>query len=143
MAKIRGIWQQWRRQGFWKLLLAALWLLAVSSATGFDLRLVRFWERQFQTLFFEMRGPVLAPDDIVILAIDNESLNQAEHYFSDPEQYAELAPIQQFPWERRAYAIAIERLLEAGAKAVAIDLLLISPSTYGPEDDQALAAVLE
>lgn len=142
-AKIRGIWQQWRRRGFWKLVLAGIWLLAVSSATGFDLKLVRFWERQFQTLFFEMRGPVLAPNDIVILAMDDESFSQAEHYSADPERYAELAPIRQFPWERRAYAIAIEKLLEAGARAVAIDVLLLSPSTYGPQDDQALAAVLE
>lgn len=143
VAKIQGVLQQWRRQGSWKLVFAGIWLLTLAAATSLDLRLVRFWERQFQTLFFEMRGPVAPPEDIVILAIDNESLNQAEHYFADPEQHAELAPIQQFPWERRAYAIAIQRLLDAGAKAVAVDLLFTSPSTYGPEDDLALAEMLE
>lgn len=143
VARIQGIWQKWQQQRRWKLVFASIWLLLLGAATGSDLRLVRFWERQVQTLFFAMRGPVAAPEDIVILAIDDESLNQAEHYFADPEQFAELAPIQRFPWERRAYAIAIERILAAGARAVAVDLLFTSPSTYGPEDDAALAAVLE
>ena len=134
---------QWRKQGRWKLLFAGIWLTGTATVTALDLKLVQNWERQFQSLFFEMRGPVAAPQDIVILAIDDESLDQVEHYLLDPEKHAALEPIQRFPWQRRAYAIAIERLIESGAKAIALDILLTTESTYGPDDDVALAAVLE
>lgn len=62
-----------------------------------------------------------APDDrIKIIAIDEESLNQ-------------LGP---FPWPRSVYADMIKNLMEAGAKSVALDLLLIDPAA--DEQDDAL-----
>ncbi|NJL44835.1 MAG: CHASE2 domain-containing protein [Leptolyngbyaceae cyanobacterium SM2_3_12] len=104
---------------------------------------VQLLDRRLQTLFFEIRGPVAAPDDIVILAVDDESFSQAEHYRADPDQFKALAPIATIPWQRQAYAIAIERLLQAGARAVAVDVLFLAPSSYGSADDDALAKVLE
>lgn len=127
----------------WQAVLTSGCLAVVALIAGFNSPFLRQWEREVQTLFFELRGPKAAPDDVVILAIDDESLSQAEHYRSDPEQYAELAPIQQWPWQRTAYAIVIERLMEAGAKAVSLDVLLFTDSAYGSEDDERLASVLE
>jgi CHASE2 domain-containing sensor protein len=110
--------------------------------TALDSPLLARSERQLQTFFFELRGSRSAPENVVILAIDDESMAQSEHYRSDPQKYAALAPIQQWPWHREAYAIAIKRLLQAGAKSVSLDLLLSTPSAYGAADDQSLVEVL-
>ncbi len=127
----------------WQTLLAGGCLSLAALVTAFNSPLLAQWEREVQTLFFELRGPRPAPDDIVILAIDEESLSQVEHYRSDPVRYADLAPIQQWPWQREAYAIVIERLLSAGAKAVSLDVILATDSAYGPADDDRLTQVLE
>ncbi|MFE4106754.1 CHASE2 domain-containing protein [Almyronema epifaneia] len=127
----------------WTYGFTGFWLALVTAAAFLDVPLIRLLEHQSQTLFFELKGPVVPPDDIVLLTIDDESLSQGEHYLSEPEAYADLAPIQQWPWQRQAYAIAIEKLIAAGAKAVALDVVLSLPSSYGEADDQALAAVLQ
>ncbi len=136
-------WMQRQIKRDWvKLSLAGLWLSFLAAHVATDSVPAQFLERRLQTLFFEIRGPVAAPDDIVILAMDEESFDQAEYYRADPERYRYLSPIAGSPWQRRAYAIAIERVLAAGAKAVAVDILMFSESSYGPADDQALADVL-
>ncbi|NER81841.1 MAG: CHASE2 domain-containing protein [Leptolyngbya sp. SIO1D8] len=130
-------------QPSWQRLATSTCLALVAGITSLNSPFLQRWERQTQTFFFELRGPQVAPEDIVILAIDDESLSQVEHYQSDPERYASLAPIQQWPWQRIAYAIAIERLMEAGAKSVSLDIVLPTESAYGPADDEALTSVLE
>lgn len=115
----------------------------VTLLTGVGSLFLHQWEHHLQTLFFELRGPQPAPDDVVILAIDSETLSQAEYYERDPETYAVLAPIEKWPWRREAYAIVIERLMEAGAKAIALDVTFPTESSYGAADDEALATVLE
>lgn len=115
--------------------------------------LIQLWERQVQTFFFDVRGPVAPPGfngttsdpnqpGVVILAMDTETIKQGEFYTSSPQEYPYLAPIERWPWQRRAYAIAIERLLQAGAKSVAVDVVFDTPSVYGPEDDAALQQVI-
>lgn len=130
-------------QPTWLRVLTASCLAVATLLTGSDNPLLLRWERQLQTVFFELRGLQSVPDDIVILAIDDESLSQAEHARAEPEKLVALAPIEQWPWQRRAYAIVIERLMQAGAKAVAVDIVLATNSGYGAEDDQALIDVLE
>lgn len=66
------------------------------------------------------------PDDrIKIIAIDEESLEQ-------------MGP---FPWSRAVYAKLIGELMQAGARAVALDLLLIDPAA-DEADDRALSEQL-
>lgn len=127
----------------WQGMLTGGCLAITAIITGLNSPFLQQWERQAQTLMFELRGPRAAPDDIVILAIDDESLSQAEHYRSDPDKYADLATIRQWPWQREAYAIVIERLMEAGAKSVSVDIVLATDSAYGPADDERLISVLE
>ncbi|MEA5452166.1 adenylate/guanylate cyclase domain-containing protein [Leptolyngbya sp. CCNP1308] len=99
-------------------------------------------EGQAQSFLLRLRGPVTPPEEIVILGIDEYSLTQGDLYRADPERYPFLAPLGIWPWQRSAYAQAIERLMAAGAKAVAVDVLLVDPSGYGPDDDAALADTL-
>ncbi|MBE9077592.1 CHASE2 domain-containing protein [Romeria aff. gracilis LEGE 07310] len=136
----------WRRNlltRHWRLALLGFCISAAAAATGLNLGLVALWERQVQTLFFELRGPVSPPDDVVILAIDEESLAQGQHYLNDPQRYPQLQSIQAWPWQRQAYATAIEKLLRAGARAVALDVVFSAPSTYGEADDAALTQTLQ
>ncbi len=67
------------------------------------------------------RGPLPAPDDIAIVAIDEAS----------------LARFGRFPWSRMVMARAVDALAAAHPKAIALDILFSDPTT--PEDDDALA----
>jgi CHASE2 domain-containing sensor protein len=127
----------------WGHTLTGVWVVAAAVATGLDLGLVQLAERQAQTLFFEMRGAIAPPKQVVVLAIDEASLGQSEFYRADPNRYSYLEPIQTWPWKRAAYATVIDKLLNAGAKSVAVDIIFSSPSNYGARDDQQLAQALQ
>jgi CHASE2 domain-containing sensor protein/serine/threonine protein kinase len=125
-------------------LLVGVWALSGAIATTANGTLVQSMERQAQTLFFQLRGSVKPPGNIVILAIDDDSMTQwKKSYQVDPKSATELEPIKSWPWKREAYAIAIDRLMSAGAKAVALDVVLDLPSSYGEADDRALQQVLQ
>ncbi|MEM9806185.1 MAG: serine/threonine-protein kinase [Cyanobacteria bacterium P01_D01_bin.56] len=111
-------------------------------ATGSNLGFIRSLEHQGQSLMWELWGARPAPEDIVILAIDEESLSQGQHYLDQPDAYPELAAISSWPWPRATYAEAVEKLLEAGAEAIALDIVFAQPSSYGLDDDKAFAQVL-
>lgn len=66
------------------------------------------------------------PDDIVIVAIDEES----------------LARIGRWPWRRGIHATLVETLTDAGAKAVGLDIILSEPATDDPAGDRALAEAI-
>ena len=117
--------------------------LVAAMATSSNLGLVQLLELKAYNLFFELRGPVATPDNIVILAIDDPSLSQEQYYRTNPQRYAYLEPLQAWPWKRTAYAKVIQRLMEAGASSVAVDVLFITPSSYGAADDKQLANVLQ
>lgn len=126
----------------WGYLLAGVSAISAAVLTTSHSTLSQFLERQTQTLFFSLRGDVASPANIVILAIDQNSLDQGtEVYPLDPKQYAYLEPLQTSPPRRSAYAVAIERVMAAGAKAVAIDVVMDGVSNY-PADDRQLQQAL-
>jgi len=132
---------RWDRLGH--LLTGACGLVA-AMAVGVNVPLTNLWETQTRTLFFELRGKVEPPKDIVILAIDELSLSQPSQYYQiSPKQYADLEPLQAWPWRRVAYAKVIDKLMNAKARAVAIDILFDIPSSYGEEDDRELQKALQ
>jgi len=55
---------------------------------------------------------------------------------------ASLAALGRWPWSRRTHARMLERLDQAGAHAIALDLLLTQPDLYDPEGDALLARAL-
>ncbi|MBM3889213.1 MAG: adenylate/guanylate cyclase domain-containing protein [Verrucomicrobia bacterium] len=92
---------------------------------------------------FRWRAPQPAAPDVMIIGIDEESF--AADTFNEKELAAhpELKLLTTWPWPRRAHALALEKLLGAGAKSVGFDLLFSTPSKYGPGDDAALRTALE
>lgn len=73
---------------------------------------------------FQMRPPLPAGDDIVLVAIDDTSL-----------QF-----IGRWPWRRSTHAELLNRLTDAGATVVAFDVVFSEPSV--PEEDRALARAM-
>lgn len=112
-------------------------IVAIASlsaiATGLKLNEVQTLERQTQSTFFNWRGTIAPPKDIVILAIDDLSLRQGEFY--DPKTRPFLEPFRTTTWKRVVYAQVLEQLIKAGAKAVAFDILFVTPGDYGADDD--------
>ncbi len=66
-------------------------------------------------------------DDIVIVAIDDQSLDA----------------VGRWPWPRSRLADLIARVGRAQPRAIGIDILLIEPDLAQPEGDRALAAAIE
>jgi CHASE2 domain-containing sensor protein/tRNA A-37 threonylcarbamoyl transferase component Bud32 len=105
---------------------------------------VQLLEKQVKSVFFQLRGSILPPEDIVILAIDEQSISIPEQYYrTNPQQYAYLEPLKSFPYKRQAYAQIIAKLMESGAKAVALDVVFDRPSSYGEADDLQLQTALQ
>ncbi|WNZ46372.1 CHASE2 domain-containing protein [Leptolyngbya boryana CZ1] len=91
-----------------------LWALVAGLVTAIEPESAQYWERQIQSAMLRIRGAVATPDKIVILAIDDETLLQ-------------LSGSGRLP-RRSAYAKAIDRVMQSGAKAVGVDLILDLPS---------------
>lgn len=75
-------------------------------------------------LLFRVRGELRAPDDIVILAIDDQSLQR----------------IGQWPWPRSVMADVLDKLTQAGARSVGLDIIYAEPSA--PAEDRRLAEAI-
>jgi CHASE2 domain-containing sensor protein len=72
-------------------------------------------------------GSRQAPDDVVIVAINERS----------------LASIGRWPWRRAIHATLIEKLTQAGAAAVGMDIILSEADAVHPDEDRVLAAAIE
>ena len=67
------------------------------------------------------------PADVVIVAIDEES----------------LAALGRWPWPRRLHALMVERLTQAGAKVIGMDILFAEPDRTDAAGDELLARAIE
>jgi len=78
---------------------------------------------------------------LVYIALDDSTMNVASNLF--PEDLAASPALQKmaagWPWPRDVYAMLIDRLMQAGARVVALDILF--PSAR--DGDAALKAVLD
>jgi len=71
--------------------------------------------------------PLAPPSDIVIVAIDEESLSALGHW----------------PWPRRWHAQVIQQLTRAGAKVIGMDVLFAEPDARDPAGDEFLALAIK
>jgi adenylate cyclase len=75
---------------------------------------------------FEIRGNNGAPPDVVVVGIDDVTFGELQ---------------RRWPFPRRFHARAIDRLREAGAKAIAYDIQFTEPTTA--RDDNALVSAVD
>lgn len=80
------------------------------------------------------------PNGVVIVAIDDLSLAQAAN--TDLLDDRLLDSLGSWPWPRKVYQRLLERLSEAGVRAVAFDVLFDTNSVHGDADDQAFSSAL-
>ncbi len=71
-------------------------------------------------------GTHVTDDEITIVAIDDSS----------------LAEIGRWPWRRSVHAALLERLTQAGARVVVLDIILNEPNPDDPAADRVLAAAI-
>jgi len=105
------------------LVIVFFWSMLASFGTGGSLNFV---ESTLKDLMRKQSDAERRPhNEIKIITIDQESLDM----------------IGQFPWDRGYYADLIRMLMDAGAKAVALDVVLAEPG-QNPDSDAAMADVM-
>jgi len=113
---------------FWRRPIARHWagLLAALLAVTFASSVSGLWWRTDLSLYDAALPGGPAPDDIVIVAVDDAS----------------IAALGRWPWRRDVHAALLDRLRASGAKAVALDFLFTEPDADSPASDAALAAAM-
>jgi adenylate cyclase len=122
--------QSFRARAFGLTVLIASLLATIVTLSGFK----GFEEIEYRTwdwrLEFMATPPRVTP--LRIITIDQPSLD----YLAREEGHV-------WPWPRGVYEAVLQYLKSAGAKAVAFDILLTEPSSYGVDDDDALGAAVK
>jgi class 3 adenylate cyclase/CHASE2 domain-containing sensor protein len=98
-----------------------IWMIQDHSAW------VKGFENSMLTLRMEIEPPRVAPDDIVIITIHNYTFSTLQQMSGDPATRASLPELSfwtvNWPWDRRLWGDLTDRLMNAGAKFVAYDLV--------------------
>jgi len=102
----------------------------------------RLWERAFEDQLQVLLGERPPPKEVVVVAIDEATLQQGDWFERQQGAPTWAQGIGALPWPRAAYGLVAERLLEAGARVVAINVTFAGPSQRGLADDWAMADVL-
>ncbi|MEB3331501.1 MAG: adenylate/guanylate cyclase domain-containing protein [Synechococcaceae cyanobacterium] len=123
-------------------LLSAAVLAWVGHTAGWPGPRWRVWERAVEDQRLLWRGPRLPPQQLLLVPIDDASLKQGSWFLANHQVPSWARGIDTLPWPRAAYGRLAELLLQAGARAVAINVVFEGPSADGPDDDAALAATL-
>ncbi len=110
-----------QRLARWHLTLPLLILLGLFTATPIVER-VNLW--LYDSLI--RQAPLAPPQELLLVAIDEKSLSE----------------MGRWPWPRRHHAALLDRLTEAGARTVALDILFTDPSPT-QADDHILARAME
>lgn len=90
--------------------------IAAATVTAWNPLILQSADRDVQSRLHRAKVtqfPTPAPENVVIVAIDDDTLNQLK---------------QPLPFKRRLYAQVIDRLMTAGARAVAVDIVFDLPS---------------
>jgi adenylate cyclase len=122
--------------------LPALLLLWVGLSAGWPGPRWRVAERGLEDQLQRLLGPRRPSAAVTLVAVDDATLQQGDWYERNRQLPTWARGVGSLPWPRAAYGLLIERLLAAGARAVAVNVVFEGPSSRGPADDAALAAVL-
>ena len=113
-----------------RMLVAVAVLAAGLGVAAYATHLLRRSELQTIDARFSIRGDRAAPSNIVLVTVDNETLDDLAH-----------AGRPRFPYPRKFDAEVIDRLRRGGARAIAIDLEFTERTDEA--DDQALVESIE
>lgn len=102
----------------------------------------RLAERGFEDQLLRLRGPRVPPGRVLLVEIDDASLEQGSWFAGQANVPAWARGIGTLPWPRARYGDLVDRLLAGGAAAVALNVVFAGPSGRGAADDAALAGQL-
>ncbi|MDX2271623.1 MAG: adenylate/guanylate cyclase domain-containing protein [Cyanobacteriota bacterium] len=109
--------------------------LSLHPLLGYPLTLI---EEVLTSQFFLWRGSRDPHPDVVILALDEDSLRLRDLF--EPEELQDQPELQAMargvPWPRQVFASAVQKLTDAGASRIGFDILFDEPSFFGEADDQ-------
>jgi adenylate cyclase len=117
--------------------LTAALTLWVGGSAGWPGPRWRVWERNLEEQLLLWRGPRRPPRAVVVVPIDDATLQQADWFSHSANPPAWTLGTDTLPWPRSAYGELGRRLLEAGARAVALNVVFEGASGKGPADDRA------
>jgi adenylate cyclase len=92
--------------------------------------LLPFEEKSGLFWLFHLRGAISAPNDVIVVAIDQPSATQLD------------LPLTPRLWPRELHARLIDKLIQAGARVIVFDLIFDTPSPI-PENDEKLAHAMK
>jgi adenylate cyclase len=108
----------------------AILLVVLASATiaivAYATHLTRSLELQSVDARFSVRGTQEAPDDVVVVAVDDRTFSELGF---------------QWPFPRSLHGRVIDRLHEAGAKVIGVDIQFTEPTV--PKQDEALIGAVQ
>ncbi|MBM5808880.1 MAG: adenylate/guanylate cyclase domain-containing protein [Cyanobacteria bacterium M_surface_9_m1_291] len=123
--------------------LAALITVISAAVSGLQPPPWRLAQRSVEQQLLRWRGPLQPPKRLLLVEIDDATLQQGA-WFDDQRQVPAWAQgMEDLPWPRARYGDVVNRLLGAGASAVAINVVFEGPSLKGPRDDAALIQQLK
>lgn len=108
---------------FQTLRIAVVWLISAAAVLIVSWFAPTLFDASINT-YFRLRGELPAPDDIVIVAIDDASLQRVGKY----------------PWSRRIAAECLDKI--SSGKPLAVGLDIIYSEETEPEDDARLAEAI-
>ncbi len=108
--------------------------LLAGVISGWSIGRWRDWERGLEDQLLVLRGQARPPAQVVLVPIDDASLQQGDWYQSQVqgESPAWAVGTGTLPWPRAAYGLLASRLIEAGARVVAINVVFAGPSARAP-----------
>lgn len=112
----------------WLKILGLAALVAVAHTGLFRLPWGETLELRFLDLWFNVRGPVTPPNDVVIVAMDEES-------------YDHIGISLNQAWPRALHAKLLRRLAECGAKRVVFDVLFLGEGPDAAADRELAEAM--
>jgi adenylate cyclase len=125
------------------LVLAAACVLGLLHAVPATRSLLLEQERLILDGFHQTGTKTPERSDVMVLGIDDASLTLETAWPEDITASPALQAMQkQWPWPRRTWAHVLDRLFEAGARQVFLDITFKSPSE-DPENDRLLREALE
>ena len=117
----------------------------VGVSAGWPGPRLRVGEQSVNQQVLLLRGPRRPPRRVVMVPVDDASLQQAAWFTEGGPD--DVVPdwargLSTLPWPRSAYGLISQRVLKAGAAAVAINVVFEGASSKGPGDDAAMRALL-
>ncbi len=123
-------------------LLTGVLLIWVGVTAGWPGPRWRVGERALEDQLIRLRGVRKPPAGVLLVAVDDATLQQGD-WFEQGHHIPDWARgMGTLPWPRATYGAVAEKLLQAGARAVAINVVFEGPSAKGAADDAALEGML-